>query len=249
MSVYIFYLNNQKVKNIKRLLFMETIKNNLEIINEKIKKAALRVNRNREEIKLVAVTKTATVEQIEEAINAGVKIIGENKVQEAKEKYHILTADIEWHLVGHLQTNKAKYAVEIFDCIHSVDSIKLAQEIDKRSLQFAKIMDILVEVNVSGEETKYGIKSEEVEAFLKEISEFPRIRVRGLMTIAPIVEDEEEVRPYFRKLWELSKEIKSKNIENVKMDYLSMGMTEDFEIAIEEGANIVRIGRGIFGFC
>ena len=228
---------------------METIKNNLEIINEKIKKAALKANRNPEEIKLVAVTKTATIEQIKEAINAGVKIIGENKVQEAKEKYQIITADIEWHLVGHLQTNKVKYAVEIFDCIHSVDSIKLAKEIDKRSLQFGKTTNVLVEVNVSGEESKYGIKPEEVEPFLKEISEFSRIRVRGLMTIAPIIEeDKEEVRPYFRKLRELSKEIKSKNIKNVKMDYLSMGMTDDFEVAIEEGANIVRIGRGIFGF-
>ena len=227
---------------------METIKNNLEIINEKIKKAALKVNKNPEEIKLVAVTKTATIEQIEEVINAGVKIIGENRVQDAKEKYQILTAGIEWHLIGHLQTNKVKYAVEIFNCIHSVDSIKLAQEIDKRSKQFGKIMDVLVEVNVSGEESKYGIKPEEVKPFIKNISEFLRIKVRGLMTIAPIVKDKEEVRPYFRKLRELSKEIKSKNIENVKMDYLSMGMTEDFEIAIEEGANMVRIGRGIFGF-
>ena len=227
---------------------METIKNNLEIINEKIKKAALKVNRNPEEIKLVAVTKTATIEQIKEAINAGVKIIGENKVQEAKEKYQILTADTEWHLVGHLQTNKVKYAIEIFDCIQTVDSIKLAKEIDKRSLQFGKTTNVLVEVNVSGEESKYGIKPEEVEPFLKEISEFSRIRVRGLMTIAPIEEDKEVVRPYFRKLRELSKEIKSKNIKNVKMDYLSMGMTDDFEVAIEEGANMVRIGRGIFGF-
>jgi len=227
---------------------VEIIKNNLEIINEKIKKAALKVERNPEEIKLVAVTKTATIEQIEEAIKAGVKIIGENKVQEAKEKYQIITADIEWHLVGHLQTNKVRYAVEIFDCIHSVDSIKLAEEIDKRSLQFGKTTNVLVEVNVSGEETKYGIKPEEVVLFLKNISEFTGIRVRGLMTIAPIVEDKEEVRPYFRRLRELSKEIKSKNIKNVKMDYLSMGMSEDFEIAIEEGANMVRIGRGIFGF-
>ena len=227
---------------------MEIIKNNLEIINKKIKKAALRADRNPEEIKLVAVAKTATIEQIEEAIKAGVKIIGENKVQEAKEKYQIITADIEWHLVGHLQTNKVKYAVEIFDCIHSVDSIKLAEEIDKRSLQFGKTTNVLVEVNVSGEETKCGIKPEEVEPFLKELSKFSRIRVRGLMTIAPIVEDKEEVRPYFRKLRELSKEIKSKNIKNVRMDYLSMGMSEDFEIAIEEGANMVRIGRGIFGF-
>ena len=227
---------------------MEKIKNNLEIINEKIKKAALKVNRNPQEIKLVAVTKTATIEQIKEAISAGVKIIGENKVQEAKEKYQILTANIEWHLVGHLQTNKVKYAIEIFDLIHSVDSIKLAKEIDRRSLQFGMITNVLVEVNVSGEETKYGIKPEEVEPFLKEISEFSRIKVRGLMTIAPIAEDKEEVRPYFRKLRELSKEIKSKNIKNVRMDYLSMGMTEDFEVAIEEGANMVRIGRGIFGF-
>lgn len=227
---------------------METIKNNLETINKKIKKAALRVNRNFREIKLVAVTKTATIEQIKEAISTGVKIIGENKVQEAKEKYQILTADIEWHLVGHLQTNKVKYAIEIFDFIHSVDSIKLAKEIDKRSLKFGKITNVLVEVNISGEETKYGIKPEQVEPFLKEISEFSRIRVRGLMTIAPIVEDKEEVRPYFRKLRELSKEIKSKNIKNVKMDHLSMGMTDDFEVAIEEGANMVRIGRGIFGF-
>ena len=227
---------------------MEIIKNNLEIINEKIKKAALKASRNPEEIKLVAVTKTATIEQIEEAISAGVEIIGENKVQEAKEKYQILTPDIEWHLVGHLQTNKVKYAIEIFDLIHSVDGIKLAKEIDRRSLQFGMITNVLVEVNISGEETKYGIKPEEVEPFLKEISEFSRIRVKGLMTIAPIVEDKEEVRPYFRKLRELSKEIKKKNIKNVRMDYLSMGMTEDFEVAVEEGANIVRIGRGIFGF-
>ena len=226
---------------------METIKNNLQTIKEKIKKAALKAKRNPEEIKLVAVTKTATIEQIEEAINAGVKIIGENKVQEAKEKYQILTADTEWHLVGHLQTNKVKYAIEIFDCIQTVDSIKLAKEINKRSLQFGKITNVLVEVNVSGEETKYGIKPEEVEPFLKGISDFSRIRVRGLMTIAPIEEDKEEVRPYFRKLRELSEEIKSKNIKKVKMDYLSMGMTDDFEVAIEEGANMVRIGRGIFG--
>lgn len=230
---------------------METIKKNLEKINEKIKKAALKANRSPEDIKLVAVTKTATVEQIKEAISAGVKTIGENKVQEAKGKYQVLSADIadiEWHLVGHLQTNKVKYAIEVFDLIHSVDSKKLAEEIDKRSLQFGIMTNILVEVNVSGEETKYGIKPEEVEPFLKEISEFSRIKVRGLMTIAPIAEDKEEVRPYFRKLRELSEKIENKNIKNVKMDYLSMGMTDDFEVAIEEGANMVRIGRGIFGF-
>ncbi|HER23999.1 MAG TPA: YggS family pyridoxal phosphate-dependent enzyme [Candidatus Atribacteria bacterium] len=226
---------------------MEVIKSNLEIIKEKIKKAALKSDRNPEEIKLVAVTKTASIGQIKEAISAGIRMIGENKVQAAKEKYHILTIDTEWHLIGHLQTNKVKYAIEIFDCIQSVDSIKLAKEIDKRSLQFGKTTNILIEVNVSGEKTKYGIKPEEVEAFLKEISEFSGIRVRGLMTIAPIEEMKEKVRPYFRKLRELSQEIKGKNIKNIKMDYLSMGMTDDFEIAVEEGANMLRIGRGIFG--
>ncbi|HEC93394.1 MAG TPA: YggS family pyridoxal phosphate-dependent enzyme [Candidatus Atribacteria bacterium] len=223
------------------------VKDNLEIINKRIKEAALRVNRNPDEIRLVAVTKTATIEQIKEAINAGVKIIGENRVQEAKKKYQILTDDIEWHLVGHLQTNKAKYAVELFDLIHSVDSVKLAKEIDRRSIQFNKITDILIEVNVSGEETKYGIKPEEVELFLREISGFSGIRVRGLMTIAPIAQNQEKVRPYFRKLRELSEQINNiNNIENIKMEYLSMGMTDDFEVAIEEGSNMVRIGRGIF---
>ena len=197
---------------------------------------------------MVAVTKTATIEQTKEAISAGVRIIGENKVQEAKKKYQILTGDIEWHLVGHLQTNKVKYAIEIFDLIHSVDSIKLAKEIDKRSLQFGKITNVLVEVNVSGEVTKYGIRPEEVELFLEEIFKFSRIRIRGLMTIAPIVKHKEEARPYFKELKELSEKIRNKNIKNVKMDYLSMGMTDDFEVAIEEGANMVRIGRGVFGY-
>jgi pyridoxal phosphate enzyme (YggS family) len=227
---------------------MGTVKDNLETINKKIKEAALKVNRDPQEIKLVAVTKTATLEQIKEAINEGVKIIGENKVQEATEKYQVLTTEVKWHLIGHLQTNKVKYAVEIFDLIHSVDSIKLAKEIDKRSVQFKKTIDILIEVNISGEETKYGYNPEKVEAFLKEISEFSGIRVRGLMTIAPISKNKEEVRPYFRRLRELSERIRDKNIKNIKMDYLSMGMTDDFEIAIEEGANMVRIGRGIFGF-
>lgn len=227
---------------------MGTVKDNLETINKKIKEAALKVNRDPQEIKLVAVTKTATLEQIKEAINEGVKIIGENKVQEAKKKYQVLTTEVKWHLIGHLQTNKVKYAVEIFDLIHSVDSIKLAKEIDNRSVQFKKTIDVLIEVNISGEETKYGYNPEKVEAFLKEISEFSAIRVRGLMTIAPISKNKEEVRPYFRRLRELSERIRDKNIKNIKMDYLSMGMTDDFEIAIEEGANMVRIGRGIFGF-
>jgi len=227
---------------------MGTVKENLEKINIKIKKIALRVNKNPDDIKLVAVTKTATIEQVKEVISAGVKMIGENKVQEAQKKYQFFANNIEWHLVGHLQTNKVKFAVEMFDLIHSVDSIKLAKEIDKRSVQFRKITDILIEVNVSGEKTKYGIKPEEIEYFLKEINEFSGIRIRGLMTIAPIVISKEEVRPYFSKLRELSEKINSISIKNVRMDYLSMGMTDDFEIALEEGANMIRIGRGIFGY-
>jgi len=220
-------------------------------LNQKIKEAAKRVNREPKDIKLVAVTKTATIEQIKEAIEAGIKIIGENKVQEAREKYLLLAnynnRNIEWHLVGHLQTNKVKYAVELFDLIHSVDSVKLAEEIDRRSRQFNKISDILIEVNVSGEKTKFGVKPEEVELLLREISPFPGIKVRGLMTVAPLTSDKEEVRLCFRRLRELSEKMVSLSIENIEMEYLSMGMTDDFEVAIEEGSNLIRIGRGIFG--
>ncbi len=220
-------------------------------MNQKIKEAAKRVNREPKDIKLVAVTKTATIEQIKEAIEAGIKIIGENKVQEAREKYLLLAnynnRNIEWHLVGHLQTNKVKYAVELFDLIHSVDSVKLAEEIDRRSRQFNKISDILIEVNVSGEKTKFGVKPEEVELLLREISPFPGIKVRGLMTVAPLTSDKEEVRLCFRRLRELSEKMVSLSIENIEMEYLSMGMTDDFEVAIEEGSNLIRIGRGIFG--
>lgn len=224
-----------------------TIKDNLERLRRKIEEVALKSKRDPQEIELVAVTKTATIEQVREAIQWGIKIIGENKVQEAQKKFRQIDLPIEWHMVGHLQTNKVKYAVEIFSLIHSVDSIKLALEIDKRSRQFNKFTDILVEVNVSGEASKYGIKPEEVESFLREISLLSAIRVRGLMTIAPIVKNKEEVRPYFRKLRELSNQIKSWSIKNIEMKYLSMGMTNDFEIAIEEGANLLRIGRAIFG--
>jgi len=228
---------------------MGIVKENLEKLNTRIKEIASRVDRNPDDIKLIAVTKTATIDQIKEAISAGVKMIGENKVQEAQKKYQIFANDnIEWHLVGHLQTNKVKFAVEMFDLIHSVDSLKLAKEIDKRSIQFEKTTDILIEVNVSGEKTKYGIRPEELEYFLKGINEFSGIRIRGLMTIAPIVMNKEEVRPYFSKLRELTEKINTIAIKNVRLNYLSMGMTDDYEIAIEEGANMIRIGRGIFGY-
>jgi len=223
------------------------VKANLEKLKRKIKEVAQNSNRDFREIKLVAITKTATVEQIREAIEAGIEFIGENKVQEAQKKYIQINLPVEWHMVGHLQTNKVKYAVEIFDLIHSVDSIKLAQEIDKRSRQFNKITDILIEVNVSGEISKYGIKPDKLENILREISVLSAVKVRGLMTIAPIVKQQEEARPYFRRLRELSEKIKTLKIQNVEMKYLSMGMTNDFEIAIEEGSNLLRIGRAIFG--
>ena len=205
------------------------------------------VGRDPREIRLVAVTKTVEVDRIEEAIAEGVNIIGESRVQEAKEKYGKVESKIIWHLVGHLQRNKAKDAVKLFDLIHSVDSAKLAKEIDKQARKIGKIQKILIEVNVSGEKSRYGLNPEEVIAFLQEVSVLPHVKIEGLMTIAPLGENPEDCRPYFRKLKELGEGVKAEDIENVKMVYLSMGMSNDFEVAIEEGSNMVRIGRAIFG--
>lgn len=224
-----------------------SIRENLERIEEKIRVKSELVGRDPQEITLVAVTKTVQADRIEEAIAAGVNIIGESRIQEAKEKYEKVEKRVIWHLVGHLQRNKAKDAVKIFDLIHSVDSAKLAKEIDKQARKVGKIQKILVEVNVSGEESKYGLSSEEVITFLKEVSGLPNIKVKGLMTMAPLYENPEDCRPYFRKLKELVEEVKAENIKDAEMVYLSMGMSNDFEVAIEEGSNMVRIGRAIFG--
>ena len=223
-----------------------SIKENLRRIGEKIRVKSELVGRDPQEIILVAVTKTVEADRVEEAIAAGVNIIGESRVQEAKEKYGRVKSRIIWHLVGHLQRNKAKDAVKIFDLIHSVDSAKLAKEIDKQARKVGKIQKILVEVNVSGEESKYGLSPEEVITFLKEVSGLPNIKVKGLMTMAPLYENPEDCRPYFRKLKELVEEVKAENIKDAEMVYLSMGMSNDFEVAIEEGSNMVRIGRAIF---
>ncbi len=224
-----------------------SIKENLERIKEKIRVKSELVGRDPQEITLVAVTKTVEADRIEEAIAAGVNIIGESRVQEAKEKYGKVESRIIWHLVGHLQRNKAKDAVKIFDLIHSVDSAELAKEIDKQAEKIGKIQKILVEANVSGEESKYGLNPEGVITFLQEVSGLPNIKVEGLMTMAPFYENPEDCRPCFRKLKELVEEVKAKNIKNVEMTYLSIGMSNDFEVAIEEGSNMVRIGRAIFG--
>ena len=224
-----------------------SIRENLERIKEKIRMKSELVGRDPQEITLVAVTKTVEADRIEEAIAAGVNIIGESRIQEAKEKYRKVESRIIWHLVGHLQRNKAKDAVKIFDLIHSVDSAELAKEIDKQAKKIGKIQKILVEANVSGEESKYGLNPEGVSAFLQEVNGLPNIKVEGLMTMTPFYENPENCRPCFRKLRELIEEVKAKNIKNVEMTCLSIGMSNDFEVAIEEGSNMVRIGRAIFG--
>jgi len=224
-----------------------SIKENLEKIAEKIRLKLELAGRDSGDITMVAVTKTVEEDRIREVIASGVRIIGESRVQEAKEKYGKLSNEVIWHLVGHLQTNKAKDAVKIFDLIHSVDSAKLAKEIDKQARKAGKVQKVLIEVNLSGEETKYGLSPEEVIPFLKDISKLPNMKVEGLMTMAPFYENPEDCRPYFRRLKELMEKVKARKIENVEMKYLSMGMTNDYEVAIEEGSNMVRIGRAIFG--
>ncbi|MCU0651909.1 MAG: YggS family pyridoxal phosphate-dependent enzyme [Candidatus Omnitrophica bacterium] len=207
-----------------------------------------------EEIILICVTKNRRPEDIEEAIAAGITDIGENRVQEALSKYNQLSAfscqlsAVRWHLVGHLQTNKVKDAVHIFDLIHSVDSLRLAQEIDKQASRINKIQDILLEVKTSPEATKFGLKPDEVIEVIKEIAKLKNINLLGLMTIAPIVDNPQKSRPYFRQLRELRDKICNDfgfRISN--LGFLSMGMTDDFEIALEEGANMIRLGRAIFG--
>lgn len=228
-------------------MVLPKIAENLEKVRKKIEAAAQRAGRDPAEIKLVAVTKTVEVPQIEEAIAAGITAIGENRVQELRKKYPEVTLPVEWHLIGHLQTNKVKYIVDKVDLVHSLDRFSLAQEIAKRAQQAGRIMPVLVQVNVAQEETKFGLRVEETEEFIRRVSELEGIKIQGLMTIAPYVEDPEEVRPVFRKLKELSEEIQDKAIPKVEMKYLSMGMSNDYEVAIEEGANLVRIGTAIFG--
>ncbi len=195
----------------------------------------------------MAVSKTVEPERINEAIRCGIEIIGENRVQEAEAKFKQITEKVEKHLVGHLQTNKAKKAVELFDFIQSVDSTRIAEEISRRALENRKILDILVEVNTSAEKTKFGVEPEQVLSLIETISKLEGIKIKGLMTIGLFSDDPEDTRPCFKKLKTLFEEIKSANISNVEMRYLSMGMTNDFEVAIQEGSNMVRIGTGIFG--
>jgi len=219
----------------------------LTYVQKDINDACVRGNRNREDVTLIAVSKTKPVSTLQEAYDLGVRVFGENKVQELVDKYEALPKDIHWHMIGHLQRNKVKYIIDKVDCIHSVESVRLAETIEKEAAKHDRIIDVLVEVNVAGEDSKFGLSPEEVPAFVEEIAKFPHLRVNGLMTIAPFVDNPEENRPIFKVLKELSVDIASKNIDNVTMNVLSMGMTNDYQVAIEEGATMVRVGTGIFG--
>ena len=200
-----------------------------------------------EDVTLVAVSKTHPVEAIREAYDAGHRVFGESRPQELREKYDVLPKDIEWHMIGHLQTNKVKYIVGKTSLIHSVDSLHLAKEIQKQAIKHDCSCDILVEVNIAGEASKFGTSRDEAISLVEEIAKLDHIHIKGLMTIAPFVDDPEDNRQYFRDIKQLSVDIAQKNIDNVSMNVLSMGMTGDYTVAIEEGATMVRVGTGIFG--
>lgn len=220
---------------------------NLKQVEENIQKACKKAGRNREDVTLIAVSKTKPVSMLSEIYNCGIRDFGENKVQEICEKRDLLPADIKWHMIGHLQRNKVKYIIKDTALIHSVDSYRLAEEINIQAKKINRIVPILIEVNIAGEASKFGIAKEEALQLTEEIAGLNNIKVQGLMTIAPYVENPEENRIYFKKIRELSVDIAKENIDNVFMDILSMGMTGDYMVAIEEGATIVRVGTGIFG--
>ncbi len=220
---------------------------NYKYIREQVETTARNCGRNPEDITLIAVSKTKPLSDIEELIQIGVDDFGENKVQELCDKYENVSKPVRFHLIGHLQTNKVKYVVDKACLIHSVDTVKLAKEIQKEAFKKQVTAQILIEVNVAEEESKFGLRVDEVIPFIEAISGYPNVHINGLMTIAPFVENSEENRNYFRTLKQLSLDIISKNIDNVDMNVLSMGMTNDYKVAIEEGATMVRVGTAIFG--
>ncbi len=223
------------------------IRENMEAVNKRIEKACLTAGRNREAVTLIAVSKTKPVELLRKAYDAGARDFGENKVQELQDKIPQLPGDIRWHMIGHLQRNKVKYIVDKVYMIHSVDSLRLAEEISREAVKKEVTVKILLEVNVAEEESKFGTTTEEAASLAEQVAVLPGIQIMGLMTIAPYTENPEENRKYFKKLKQLSVDIEEKNIDNVSMNVLSMGMTGDFEAAVEEGATYVRVGTGIFG--
>ena len=223
------------------------IKENVQIVEEKILEACRRSGRNRDEVTLIAVSKTKPVSDIYEVMETGIIDYGENKVQELTDKIAVIKEPLKWHMIGHLQRNKVKYIVDKVELIHSVDSLRLAEQISQEAVKKNVDVNILIEVNVAEETSKFGLKTEAVIELVEAISKLPNIHIKGLMTVAPYTEDAEENRPYFKNLKQLSVDIARKNIDNVTMGVLSMGMTGDYEVAIEEGATMVRVGTGIFG--
>lgn len=226
-------------------IIMDVIRDNVARIRDEIARAAESSGRRAEAITLVAVSKTVEPARIEAAVEAGIRHFGENRIQEAQEKIPLIHGSVTWHMVGHLQRNKAGQAVELFDMIQSVDTKRLAETLSRRALQVGRRVDVLLEVNIGGEASKIGIPPEETESFLEGIKDLPGIRVRGLMTIPPYDPDPEKVRPYFRRMRELFQRLKDKT--SPPMVHLSMGMSNDFAVAIEEGATMVRVGTAIFG--
>ena len=223
------------------------IKENVAEVEARIQAACERAGRRREEITLIAVSKTKPVRDIYEVMETGIKDFGENKVQEMCYKMEMIQQPLNWHMIGHLQRNKVKYIVDKATLIHSVDSLRLAQQISQEAQKKLVESNILIEVNVAEEESKFGLSTAEVIQMVEEISKLPSVHIKGLMTVAPFTDNPEENRPYFRNLKQLAVDIAEKNIDNVTMSVLSMGMTGDYEVAIEEGATMVRVGTGIFG--
>lgn len=223
------------------------IKENIVNVEAKIKAACERAGRDYSEVTLIAVSKTKPVSDIQEAYEYGTRDYGENKVQELCDKYPVLPKDIRWHLIGHLQRNKVKYIIDKAFLIHSVDSVRLAEQINSEAAKKSVHINILIQVNISNENTKFGLKEEDTVDMIREISTLPNIHIKGLMTIAPFTDNPEDNRRYFKGLKKMADNISSLNIPNVEMCELSMGMTGDYEVAIEEGATLVRVGTGIFG--
>ncbi|MCR6544536.1 YggS family pyridoxal phosphate-dependent enzyme [Dehalobacterium formicoaceticum] len=226
---------------------MSQIRTAINRIQDEIKSAQERSPYGAKDVLLLAVTKNVDAERMKEAMTAGISAFGENRVQEIEKKYDQIPTEASWHLIGHLQKNKVKYIINKVALIHSLDSTALAEEINKRAQQVNLVMPVLVQVNVADEETKFGVTPDEAIPLIQGIRALPHLKISGLMTIAPLVDEAEKVRPVFRQLRELRDQIQEMNLPGVSMDYLSMGMTNDYQIAVEEGANIVRIGSGIFG--
>ena len=226
---------------------MEDFKKNLEIIEENICKACKKAGRERSEVTLIAVSKTKPLEDLQAVYDLNIRDFGENKVQELTGKIEAMPDDIKWHMIGHLQRNKVKYIVDKVELIHSVDSLRLAEEISKQAIKKNVNVKILVEINIGDEESKFGISADEVKVLVRDIAKLDNINVQGLMCVAPYVVDSEENRAFFHKIKDLSVDIMKENIDNVSMNVLSMGMSNDYQVAIEEGATMVRIGSNLFG--